>query len=175
MSEVLYAGRDLEVLMDMRNYYNWIMKTFAPHVRGKVIEYGAGTGTFSELLAVHSERLTLVEPSANLIAPLRDRFSDSSTVDVVEATLEEHIRTIAANSIDTIVMVNVLEHVEHDEEALSRLFGALKPGGHLLVFVPALQWLMSRLDLIHGHFRRYHRPDLVSKIVAAGGEVKFCR
>ena len=73
------------------------------------------------------------------------------------------------------MLVNVLEHIEDDQEALCQLMNALRPGGHLLIFVPALQFLMSKFDRSIGHFRRYHRPDLVSKVEEAGGAIRLCR
>ena len=50
----------------------------------------------------------------------------------------------------------------------------LRPGGHLLLFVPALQFLMSKLDRSIGHFRRYHKPDLIEKVTQAGGKILSC-
>ena len=175
MDAVTYAGNDLEVLADMPNYYSWIMEAFAPHVRGRVIEYGAGVGTISERLAPLAEQLTLVEPSANLIDRLRARFAGSAKVIVTAESLEAHVAQLAPGSVDAIVMVNVLEHIADDRGALRQLTAALKPGGHLLLFVPALQFLMSRLDRNLGHFRRYHRPDLVTKVGDAGATVMDCR
>src|SRR5262249_31903512 len=90
MSEIFYEGRDLEVLADMPNYYDWIMASFAPYVRGNVVEYGAGTGTVSSRLRPLAERLTLVELSANLIEKLRSRFGNDESVSVVGERLENH-------------------------------------------------------------------------------------
>ena len=175
MAELLYEGHDLDVLSDMPNYYNWIMAAFSPHIRGEVIEYGAGSGTVSARLEPLAQRLTLVEPSPNLASVLRSRFAGNGKVSVVSALIEQHTADVASNSVDAIVMVNVLEHVEDDVTALGELMRILKPSGHLLLFVPALQGLMSKIDLIHGHFRRYHRPDLQGKVMAAGGKVLDCR
>ena len=175
MTETIYEGSDLEVLADMPNYYSWIMSRFAPQVRGAVLEYGAGMGTISAHLLPLSTRLTLVEPSPNLSGPLRARFAGVATVDVVHETLESHVVKIEPASVDTIVLVNVLEHIEDDRAALRRLMAALRPGGHLLLFVPALQFLMSDLDRELGHFRRYHRPELAAKVTASGGVVEVCR
>jgi len=166
---------ELEILANMPNYYGWIMETFLPHVRGHVIEYGAGTGTISQRLAPLADRLTLVEPSVNLFAPLRARFRAEPKVKVVCMSLEMHAARLGVASVDTVVMVNVLEHIEHDRQALTKLFSILRPGGHLLVFVPALQGLMSTIDVMFGHFRRYHRNDLIEKAADAGGEVLLCR
>jgi SAM-dependent methyltransferase len=170
-----YEGRDLEVLADMPNYYSWIMETFAPHVRGDVVEFGAGSGTVSARLAPLAKTLTLVEPSDSLIGHLRARFKDAPGVTVVGEMLETYSEKMGKESVDTIVMVNVLEHIEDDRKALAKLIASVRPGGRLLIFVPALQFLMSKLDLVHGHFRRYHKPDLVTKVTAAGGNVLSCR
>ena len=77
-----YEGRDLEVLADMPNYYGWIMSWFAPYVRGRVVEYGAGAGTVSKLLRPLADRLTLVEPSANLLPVLQARFPRDPGVEI---------------------------------------------------------------------------------------------
>jgi SAM-dependent methyltransferase len=175
MADALYEGRDLEVLASMPNYYSWIMETFGSHVAGHVVEYGAGTGTVSSRLATLATKLTLVEPSPNLVVMLRHRFEAFPQIEVIAASLQAHVAGLGENAIDTIVLVNVLEHIEDDRAALAHLFRVLKPGGKLLVFVPALQVLMSTLDQIHGHYRRYQKGDLKAKIIAAGGEVAICR
>jgi SAM-dependent methyltransferase len=174
MAAVVYEGNDLEVLADMPNYYSWIMETFSPHVRGSVVEYGAGVGSVSARLEPLATTLTLVEPSANLTDQLRTRFALVPKVEVVGASLETHVEHIEPGTIDTMVLVNVLEHVEDDRKALASMIAALRTGGHLLVFVPAMQFLMSRLDRSLGHFRRYHKTDLVAKVRDAGGVIERC-
>jgi len=170
-----YEGRDLEALSDAPHYYRWIMSWFAPFVHGRVIEYGAGTGTFSAQLRPHAQRLTLVEPSTNLHATLRARFAADKAVEIVGATIEDHLQQQASGTADAAVMVNVLEHIEDDHAALSGLTRVLAPGGHVLIFVPALSLLMSQLDRDLGHFRRYHRKDLSQKMKDVGLDVLTCR
>lgn len=170
-----YAGNDLEVLADMPNYHGWIMSAFGPFVRGRVLEYGAGIGTMSAHLRSSAAELILVEPSGNLFAPLQQRFAQDAAVQVVHSDLETHVTRVLPASVDTIVLINVLEHVADDAAALRHLLAGLRPSGHLLLFVPALQVLMSKLDRSLGHFRRYHRRDLVEKTSAAGGIVESCR
>jgi SAM-dependent methyltransferase len=175
MADAVYEGRDLEVLANMPNYYSWIMDTFAPYVTGHVVEYGAGAGTISTRLAPLANKLTLVEPSPNLVQILQHRFRDQPQVEIIGTSLEDHVAQLGDNSTDTIVLVNVLEHIEDDRGALLHLVRALKPSGKLLVFVPALQVLMSRLDRMHGHFRRYHRGELIAKVRGAGADISVCR
>ena len=175
MSSPSYNGDDLEALADMPNYHGWIMEIFAPFIRGQVIEYGAGVGTISERILPNAAHLTLIEPSSNLTAELRERFGDEPRVEIIGESLESHVARIDAETVDTLVLVNVLEHIEDDRGALRHMMKALRPGGHLLIFVPALQFLMSKFDRSVGHFRRYHKPDLMMKVEEAGGAIRLCR
>jgi SAM-dependent methyltransferase len=175
MDQPSYDGSDLRVLSEMPNYYDWIMETFAPYVMGNVVEYGGGLGSVSVKLLPLAEHLIIAEPSFNLASVLEARFSKEPRVSVIGQSLEIHAARLSNDSIDTIVMVNVLEHIENDRQALYHLLRSLKSGGHLLIFVPALQQLMSKLDRIHGHFRRYHKDELMGKVSNAGGTILICR
>jgi SAM-dependent methyltransferase len=175
MDNVIYEGRDLEVLADMPNYYGWIMETFEPFISGNIVEYGAGLGTVSRRILPLAKSLMLVEPSFNLADRLRDRFAAIANVQVKCQSLQDHVREVPTNAVDTIVMINVLEHIEDDRAALAQLLRILAPGGHLLVFVPALQILMSKIDVLHGHFRRYQKQDLIEKTKSTGFDLSACR
>lgn len=176
MSDAIhYEGRDLEVLADCPQYYRWIADAMTPYVRGCGIEYGPGKGTISKLVLPHMFQLSLVEPSPNLCQELENTFADNAEVSVYCERLETHVVSQPDASVDTVVMVNVLEHVEEDFQTLQELQRIIVPGGHLLLFVPALQWLMSDLDLLHGHYRRYHRKPLEKMCRKAGFEILSCR
>lgn len=170
-----YEGKDLEALADMPRYYDWIMERFRPYVGGRVAELGAGMGTVSARLLPLVDSLDLVEPSPNLVDRLRRRFSGDGRVRVFAETLEERLATDEAAVYDAAVMVNVLEHIADDAAALAGLHRLLRPGGRLLVFVPALPFLYSRLDELVGHHRRYTRAGLVANMAAAGFEVREAR
>ncbi len=174
-SDITYVGRDLEALSGMQHYYDWIVSYFAPHVRGDMIEYGPGNGTVSARLRPLVEKAELVEPSANLVAILRDKFRDDSAVVVHEQSLEAHLADCAAEAYDCAVLVNVLEHIADDSAALNAVHRTLRPNGVLLLFVPALPFLFSRLDAYYGHFRRYRRDDLAGLVRKAGFEVSTVR
>jgi len=119
----------------------------------------------------HVQRLELVEPSPNLAATLRSRFSGDPRVSIVAETLEQRFASLPAATIDTVVMINLLEHIEDDTGALLSARRVLRPGGHLLIFVPALPFLFSRLDAAVGHYRRYTRTTLRERVAAAGLDV----
>ena len=76
-------------------------------------------------------------------------------------------------SFDLITLFDVLEHIKDDQAALNALANRLKPGGLLLINVPAFQFLFSRHDELHHHFRRYEWANLKRKIEAAGLEIRL--
>lgn len=163
---VSYDGHDLEALFALDNYQRWIAHSFAPFLRGEAVEFGAGIGAMSRHLRPLVERLDLVEPSTNLVTPLRQRFAGDAGVRVIADSLEAALARLPAGGYDACVLVNLLEHIADDTQALAGMRRILRPGGHLLLFVPALPWLFSPLDALVGHRRRYTRAGL-HRIVAA--------
>jgi len=165
MSE--YQGTELDALAVAHNYYRSILAYFAPYVGKRVVEVGAGIGTFSDFLLKHTEasELTLIEPADNLFPVLQDRFSGEKRVKTMHAYVEDLPRSLAA---DSVVLVNVLEHVADDEAFLKAIHRILVPEGTLLIFVPALPCLFGTLDAHFGHHRRYTKPSLRQRVLKAG-------
>lgn len=167
-----FPGEVLEDLGDMPNYNGWIVDHFTPWLRGRAVEIGAGLGTISERLRPGVDRLDLVEPSPDLACRLSKKFSADPGIAVVDQTLEVWMAEGQSGVYDSIVMVNVLEHIEDDFAAARGLYDVLKVGGALCIFVPALPFLFSKLDKIYGHYRRYTKPTLRDCISSAGFEIE---
>lgn len=169
-----YSGRDLEAMSFASNYHCWILELFRPYLGARVVEVGAGTGSFSELLLrSEPETLTLVEPSSmyRQLVERMGKLSSASRVQTHNSTFSSvagRIRDEARP--DSIVYVNVLEHVIDDEAELTMAHATLSSGGRLFIFVPALSWLYGSFDEMVGHHRRYSRRELESKIERSG----FC-
>ncbi len=170
-TDLEYDGFDLESLADLHRYQRWILSNFEPYLAGSVVEIGAGTGAVSAHLVAKSSELTLVEPSAPQAEHLRRRFADFSHVVISEDSLEAQVARFPTTSIDGVVMVNVLEHIEDDISALREIHRSLKTGGHLMIMVPALPFLFSKMDVRLGHHRRYLAAPLRSMLETAGFEV----
>src|SRR5580765_8499623 len=128
-----YPGRDLEAMSFAVNYHKWILDEFRPFLGKRVVEVGAGTGSFSELLmGERVERLTLVEPSG-----MFDVLSDGniSGDGGIEINFEQALFSQVCQKVrerdepDSIIYVNVLEHVEDDAAELRLIYETLVPGG----------------------------------------------
>jgi SAM-dependent methyltransferase len=167
-----YSGRDLEAMFFAVNYHRWILRIFKPYLGRNIVEVGAGTGGFSEmLLQTHPESLILVEPADNMFAILEQALPATKTI---HGTFRQSLNDICEPSRpDSVVYVNVLEHIEDDDVELKAIYDVLVPGGRVCIFVPALQNLMGSIDRELGHFRRYSRSNLEDKCKAAGFRVRL--
>jgi SAM-dependent methyltransferase len=169
-TDFVYSGTELEAVAEAKNYYQWIVDTFAPQIGERVVEAGAGIGTVSDLILRRARpaELVLIEPASENISALRRRFDGDPRVRVHHGYLEDIAGTLEA---DSLIAVNVLEHVEKDAEFLQAAHSALVPGGALLLLVPALPVIYGSLDRAFDHFRRYTQSTLRSRLLDAGFEV----
>lgn len=176
MSEnVVYIGKDLEAMSFAVNYHKWILREFRPFLGENVVEVGAGSGDFSTLLLEEKPKtLNLVEPSA-MFEQLQENISPENTTTEIafhRAIFAEVADKIAADKKpDSIIYVNVLEHIEDDRGELKLIYETLKLGGHCLIFVPALMALYGEFDRKIGHFRRYTKAEIEEKCRAAGFKI----
>ncbi len=127
-------------------------------VGSQVLDHGAGAGTFAGPISQGDMSVLCMEPDDSLRAELAQSGLD------VAASLEE----VAASPVDYAYSLNVLEHIKDDDKAIVDLYRCLKPGGCLLLYVPAFQILYSQMDQHVGHFRRYRRKQLVQLLQGAG-------
>ena len=168
--KVVYVGKDLEAMSFAVNYHRWILEEFRPFLGQRLVEVGAGTGSFSEMLIEEKPRkLTLVEPS-QMFESLEHNISQietSADIDFYNSVFSETAHKFEEKP-DTIIYVNVLEHIEDDLGELRKVYETLETGGHCLIFVPALMSLYGAFDEKVGHFRRYSKTELEEKAKTAG-------
>ena len=164
-----YSGTELDALAGARNYYRAIISHFRPHLGRKVVEVGAGIGTFARHVLDETgvEEMMLVEPADNTIPVLRERFAGDRRITVKQGYLEQ---VSPPPAVDSLVAVNVLEHVEDDVAFLRAAHATVRPGGRVLLFTPALSQIFGTLDEAFGHFRRYTKSILDERLRAAGFE-----
>jgi SAM-dependent methyltransferase len=162
-SEVL--DRVLADIANARNYNDWLFERARPHLGRRVLDAGAGIGTFAALAASTGAEVTALEPDPAFVA----RLGELEGVHVVEAPAEAIPPGLG--EFDSILCLNVLEHVRDDRAALRGFHDSLRPGGVLLLLVPAHRWLYGGYDRAAGHERRYDARTLRALLRAAGFEV----
>jgi SAM-dependent methyltransferase len=173
-----YSGDELESLAETFHYQEWIADQFYPYLHGRIMEIGAGIGTMAKRWLAHADDLHLVEPAKNLFPVLRENFRACSNVSLHHGNLEEILLKnpgLAVKAFDAVIMINVLEHIEDDSCVLELIHRMLRPGGYLLIFVPAMPVLYGSLDKKFGHYRRYTKTGLVAVCGKAGYEISCSR
>ena len=143
-----------------------LLRRFVP-AGGRVLEVGAGTGANLPLLEGFGT-VTALEPNPFAADHLARRFEVEVVREAVPAATHPSLR-----GFDLIAALDVLEHIEEETRALEFMVRRLRPGGWLVVTVPAFAWLWSSHDERLRHKRRYRRPELAAKLARAGLAVEF--
>lgn len=129
---------------------------------GRILDAGSGTGGNLPMLRAFGDVVGMeLDEGARVLAARK------AGVQVVAGRLPDEL-PFHPVSFDLITLLDVLEHVDDDLGTLASLASLLKPGGHLLLTVPAFPFLWSEHDVVHRHYRRYRRPELMARVEAAG-------
>jgi SAM-dependent methyltransferase len=170
------AGAEtLEIMSAAPQYNRWQYSRVARYLGRRICEVGAGIGNMSSLILGGSpELLVLTDTDLYYQEALRRRFESATNVIVDELTLPDRSagRRFQEYELDTVVALNVVEHIADDVAALRSIATMLRPRGRVVVLVPALPSLFGSLDQELGHYRRYTRESLTRTISAAGFQVQ---
>jgi len=140
------------------NYNNWILSKFRNYVEGSLLEIGTGQGNFRKYFKSISNYIS-IDLDESVIERAKARNPNDSYFKI-DITKKEDIDKLKKYPIDTILCVNVLEHIEDDKQAIENMMSLLKPEGNLLLFVPAFGSIYNKLDELAGHYRRYNRSSI---------------
>lgn len=166
-----HSLRTQEIIGAADNYNRWIFQTLRPYLGRRILDVGCSIGNITRFYASR-ERVVGVDLSGEAVARIRRRFAPLPGFSACVADLgdPDFPRALAGERFDTIVCLNVLEHIEDDAAALRRFAALLEPEGRLLLLVPALRPLYGSMDAADGHFRRYEAPSLRRALSAGGFE-----
>ncbi len=166
----------LNALSGAKRFNAWMADTVRPYVGRCVLEIGAGIGNLTRLLAPRRASYVAAEIDAEHLERLRVRFRHRPNLKAIRCDLSraEDFAPLAGSA-DSVICLNVLEHVEDDLAALRNIHTALEPGGRAIVLVPEGPGIFGALDVAVGHFRRYTREELRKKMEAAGFQVESMR
>ena len=171
MTEANITVSDLEVMSNAHNYRRWMFRQISPYVGQRILEVGAGIGNFTALF-LDRDLIVATDTYEPCVEYLQTRLGDKLEVppmllDVMDPAMLE----LREHNFDTIVCLNVLEHVADDRLALRHMYEVLQPGGRLVLLVPAFPFLYGTVDRSLDHYRRYMRSDLIAKLRQAGFKI----
>ncbi|MGI8989895.1 MAG: glycosyltransferase [Bryobacteraceae bacterium] len=166
----LDAGPEvLDALSLAPKFNKWMADTISPYVGQRVLEIGAGTGNLTRQLAHRRKYYAATDIEPEHLERLRNGFRHRPNLEVRKCDVEraEDLEPFR-DRVDTVVFLNVLEHVKDDQGSLKRLYSILQPGGCAIVLVPCGQEIFGTLDTALGHYRRYSRAELRARMEEAG-------
>lgn len=154
-----YIGDELTLFANATNWKQYWSSKLEPLILEPVLEVGAGIGTNLSLLRKRNQTWTALEPDVQQAKTISDSFSarDREKVKVVAGTLDD---ISSQDKYQTIVYIDVLEHIENDRSEVARAMSHLEDGGRLIVLSPAHQRFFSPFDKAVGHYRRYDKNSL---------------
>ena len=174
MSEFIYSGNELELFAHAHQWKAYWKKQISPYLGQNVIDVGAGIGSNLALLWHKGAQWRCLEPDAALCNEIK---RTAARLQLQEGDCRIHNTTLGNLSADepladTILYIDVLEHIEDDAGELIAAQEKLAIGGHLILLAPAHQWLYSPFDEAVGHYRRYQKQTLLG---AAPSGLKLVR
>ncbi len=174
----LYKDEDKNILLSMSNTHHfnkWLASSLRPHLGNNVLEVGAGIGAMTQEFLPRNH-YTCLEIDPLHIITLKNMFMNKPGVDVFNLNIEDtkEIRTLN-RSYDTILCLNVLEHLKNDYEALKNMNELLAEGGRLLLVVPNCPKLYNSLDIALGHIKRYKVKDIENLLISSGYKIEHLK
>jgi len=161
MDEFKYVGSELDLFSAVHNWKSYWSSRIKSFIVGDVLEVGAGIGSNTSYLDQKlSGRWVCLEPDSNLIPLIHENLARvrHRKYEVVCGTLKK----VDAERFDTIIYIDVLEHIENDVVELETASKLLRAGGRLIVLSPAHKFLFTPFDAAIGHYRRYNTSTLRS-------------
>lgn len=173
MQESLVLTETLNQLANLDQYNFWLYQQIVPGVGRRIIEVGAGTGNITQFLCAGRREVLATDVVPSYRRELETAFANRPNVRVGQFDLNKSAPAdYVAEGFDTVVCLNVLEHIEDDLFALEQMNAVLVPGGKLLLLVPAHQLLYGEFDRAVGHFRRYSKRALKERLQSVGFRVQ---
>jgi glycosyltransferase involved in cell wall biosynthesis len=161
--------RTLRIMEGAGDYNRWLFEQAKPHLGERVLEIGSGVGNITKYL---QDKPAVLATDLNLhyLDELKRKFSKFDNVSVLKLDLLDTpaVEALKKDRPDTVLSMNVLEHIDDDKKAVANIVKVLPPGGRVVLVLPAHQLLFSKMDKNLGHHRRYSKQQLVSLLESSG-------
>lgn len=164
--------KTLESMSQAQWYNRWTLKKFIPYLKGDILEVGFGIGNFTKELTRFG----------NVFAIDIDKEHIKDTTELLEGKAKVGLGDIEKGKyffneriFDSVVCINVLEHIQDDDKALNNIYSLLKNEGYLILLVPAHKFLFGEIDKSIGHFRRYNKKSLITILKNKGFKTEKVR
>lgn len=164
------GSRTLESMSQAVWYNRWTLNKFKKYLKGEILEVGCGIGNFTNSLKEYGEvyAIDIDNNYINEVKEVTDGRAGFGDIETGKYFFKD-------KKFDTVVCLNVLEHIQKDALAVKNLYKLLKDEGHLILLVPVHPFLFGKIDESIGHFRRYAKKELVKQLEGLGLKILNCR
>ena len=174
----LYKDEDKNILLSMSNTHHfnkWLASLLRPYLGDKILEVGAGIGTMT-LEFLPAEHYTCSDNDPFNIMTLKNMFMNRPNVDVLQLDIENKKEILKlSRHYDTILCINVLEHLQNDSQLLKNMNEYLITKGKLILVVPNCPYFYNSLDKTLGHIRRYKVKHIENLLKSSGFKIKYLK
>lgn len=160
----------LENMSQARSYNKWVFDKLKKHLRGVILEVGCGIGSFTNVLCNYGEVFAI-----DIDRSLIERVETKENIKTGFGDIEKGEYFFKDKRFDTVVCINVLEHIREDSKALRNMYDCLESGGKLILLVPIYEILYGEIDKEIGHFRRYSPAVIKKQLQEMGFRIIFKR
>jgi SAM-dependent methyltransferase len=173
-NQQVHLGKTLEILSYVENYNKWIYNVLSEYIGWNVLEVGCGVGNITQFL-INRHQVTAIDLDESFCQKTRDQYG-SQTEDVLMMNiLGPRFEELKCAPFDTVLCINLLEHIRDHSLALENMFKLIRRGGNLVLFIPAMRWLYGSLDRQFRHYRRYERAALTRLLMENGASRVYSR
>ena len=159
----------LERLSELKEFNEWVISKVSPYIGKRILEVGGGVGNLTSYLLENKELVLSIDINLNYVTILKNRFVHYSNFIAKQIDITNpEVVSFKKFNIDTIICINVLEHIKYDKTALKNMYMLLKNGGNLILLVPAFKMLYGTLDKALGHYRRYGKMQISNMLKNTG-------
>lgn len=164
-NSIEYTGNELELFKNASNWKKYFSQKIGQYINGSVLEVGAGVGSNTKYMFNASENVTawsLVEPDESLVSQIETNIKNVSLPNKI--IINGTIQAVQNKKFDTIIYIDVLEHIEESRREIKLIKEHLNSNGHVIILVPAFNFMFNNFDKQVGHFRRYNKKLLKDEI-----------
>lgn len=163
-----YTVRDQERMRHAKRYFRWQYRVAVAQLGNRILEVGCGLGNFTRLL-LDREFIVAIDVEAECVRQLQGAFPGQANLVALHMdALDPSFPALKRYAVDSIVCLNVLEHIQDDGLVLSNFHSVLPPGGRVVLIVPAFGSLYGPIDTNLGHYRRYSKKSLTAVAASSG-------
>lgn len=170
MKKLSHEEQNLELMSHANNYNSWIFREVKPFIGQRVLEIGGGVGSMTKFM-LDRKLVVSTDISDYNMNTLCSLFKKRKNVLAIKTDISQNVELLKGFDFDTVVCLNVLEHIKDDLKAIKNMNSLLCKNGRIVLLLPAFSMLFGSIDKADHHFRRYNKKATLRKVRNAGFDV----